>query len=134
MAGMQMAMIAGGSEPVVFVADANPSQVASSPTSATAEFVLLNNRTTQSTGEGPANWLSANGAVADYDVRATLVSGSITGTMATWLNLATTRLWSVTKNGAGAGVVTAQMTIEIRHAVTLVVLDTATVIFYAEVF
>lgn len=62
------------------------------------------------TGHVSSTWLMA-GAASDYEVRATLTSGSITGTFGSWLGLGTTRTWS--KSGAAS---TASMDVEIRLA------------------
>lgn len=68
-------------------------------------------------------WL-VSGSASSYDVRATLNSGSLTaGSAATgsWLNLGTSRVWFLDFDG------NAGLTIEIRNATTLAVLDTANV-------
>ena len=72
-------------------------------------------------------WLLV-GTAAEFDVRATLASGtSPSGSaLATWLNLATSRSWSSVDSVANAIDVTCNLTIEIRNASTLAVLDTAT--------
>jgi hypothetical protein len=62
------------------------------------------------------------GASADYEVRATLNSGSLnSGTTGTWLSLSTSRGWSRDFDGD------ADLTIEIRDAASLAVLSTANV-------
>jgi hypothetical protein len=67
-----------------------------------------------------------SGVAGDYDIMVTVsgnaLSGSATGT---WLNLATGRSWSYSV-GVG-GLLTGTLTVQIRDAVTLTVLDTATV-------
>lgn len=76
-------------------------------------------------------WL-LSGAAADYDVRATLVSGnSPTGaSLGTWLNLASSHAWQET--ASLGSIKTCTLTIEIRDATTLTVLDTATVTVTAD--
>lgn len=71
------------------------------------------------------NWL-AGGAASAYDIRATIVSGTFTsGTVGTWLNLASTRTW--TRNAAAGAFQSVTATFEIRNASTLVVLASANI-------
>lgn len=67
-----------------------------------------------------------SGASADYDVRATLTSGTFTtGSNNTWENLASDRTWT-----RGATINTSQtavFTLEVRDAATLTVLGSATI-------
>lgn len=82
-------------------------------------------------GQVSNTWL-LSGIASDYEVRATLTSGSLTsGTTGTWLSLGTSRSWTRDRNTAGVS--QAVMTIEIRNATTLVVLDSASVTLTAEV-
>lgn len=77
-----------------------------------------------------ANWISPLTNQSLYSVRATVVSGTFTsGTFATWLNLGTSRTWTLS---GGSGGVDAVMSIEIRLDSTGVVQDTATLTFHAE--
>ena len=70
------------------------------------------------------------GVVADYEARATLVSGSSpTGTLGSWLALSSDRTWSITST---SGYDTCTLTIEIRSAASQAVLDTATIILQVE--
>lgn len=72
------------------------------------------------------------GNAADYDIHATVTGGTLTsGTTGSWLNLATSRQWSVTRNSIGSKTCTLQL--QIRDAVTLAVLATATVTLTANV-
>lgn len=76
-------------------------------------------------------WL-LSGASGDYDVRATVEGGSVTGSSTgSWLSTSVTRGWSVVSTGCG-GVNAATLTIEIRNASTLTVLDSAAVTLDAE--
>lgn len=68
-----------------------------------------------------------SGAVADFDVYASVVYGSPSGTTGTWVNLATTRDWEVTDVAQDGSDETAELTIQIRNASTLAVLTTATI-------
>lgn len=67
-------------------------------------------------------WL-VSGSASSYEVRATLNSGSLTsGTTGTWLNLGTSRGWAIAGTDGDAS-----LTIEIRDASTLTVLDSANI-------
>lgn len=57
------------------------------------------------------------GTAANYDVRATVLEGSVYGPLGTWLNLGTRRDWGTVASSIGS--VTAKMTIEFRNASTL---------------
>lgn len=78
------------------------------------------------------DWVSPKTAAgANYECRVTVNSGTLTsGTEDTWLALSSTRTWSVTTSGAGTNNV--NMTVEIRHAGTTAVLDSATIDMTAE--
>jgi hypothetical protein len=108
--------------------------------SATASYGLLNTGVLQLHGAGGVSgeWMTS-GAVADYDVRFTATSGTTPSgvTYGTWLNLATSRVPSLTANrasGAGVGVttVTGTITVEIRATGSGVVLDTESITITAE--
>lgn len=106
------------------------------PMTATAQYLLNNSGQAQTVGEdGPSNipgeWLRA-GAAADYEVRATLISGTVSsGTTGAWQSLATTRQWS--RNRTTIGSSSCALTIEIRRAVDSVVVTTATITLSANV-
>jgi len=74
-------------------------------------------------------WL-LTGSNSDYEARATLVSGSTpsTGTLDSWLGLGTDRTWTLTSTSSAQSV----LTIEIRDATTLEVLDSATITLETE--
>ena len=77
-------------------------------------------------------WLSF-GTASNYECRATVTAGAITsGTTGSWLALSSSREWKVEQGSVGTG--TATLTIEIRNASTLVVLDSATITLEAERF
>ena len=68
-------------------------------------------------------WITPTSAGgADYACRATLISGSISGTFGTWLPLNADRTWSTSDADAS-------MTLEIRRVADSVVLDTDTITF-----
>lgn len=74
------------------------------------------------------------GTSSDYEVRATLNSGTLTsGTTGSWLSLGTTRAWTVEVTTNGNALQTANLTIEIRRTSNSEVVATAGVAFSAEV-
>jgi len=77
------------------------------------------------------DWVTPATNVASYECRATVTSGALTsGTSGAWLNLATTRTWTLAR--ASAGTSTTVFTLEIRRASDGVVLDTATITLQAD--
>lgn len=71
-------------------------------------------------------WL-LSGAASGYDSYVTVTSGALTaGTTGAWLNLGTTRDWTLTAYNPGDDF-TCIMTVQIRNASSLVVLATATI-------
>jgi len=84
---------------------------------------------TNTVGSG-GSWITPQTNMSAYSVRATVVSGTFTsGTFATWLNLGTSRLWTLS---GGSGGVDATMSLEIRNDADGLVKDTATIVFHAE--
>lgn len=74
------------------------------------------------------SWISVPAQVGNYDVRATLSSGSTpTGTMGTWLNCATDRTWYVVDTTANGSMVTSTFLLEIRDTSSGLVQDSATI-------
>lgn len=96
--------------------------------------------TDTSTGSGAANfstpssgtWLNT-GSASDYDVKIDWTSGDVgapTGPADnTWVNLGTTRVWTLYAQESSASVTG---TLSIRNASTLTVLDTGTIVLTAE--
>lgn len=74
------------------------------------------------------DWETGGFDSGDYDCQATLNSGTLDGgsdATGSWLSLSTTRTWEVTRTNVGAN--SANLTIEIRDATTLAVLDSGTI-------
>jgi hypothetical protein len=128
----------GGANRLVFAAinllGLDPLVAGPSPGPNNAVYSITSTGLEQATGSANNTWLTV-GVASDYDVMLTLNSGtSPTGSaLATWLNCGTTRTWTVSR-GAAVGINTANTTVQIRSASTLVVLATATVVFSAETF
>lgn len=126
----------GGVNRLVFAAlnllGLDPISVIAGPGTATATYTLTSGGLEQATGVANNAWLTV-GAASDYDVMMTNDAGTVpTGSaLATWLNLGTTRAWSISRGSLGAN--TSSNTVQIRSASTLVVLASVTVNFHAEV-
>lgn len=109
-----------------------------SPADASIAAVFSNLGVMQVSQNGGGNvtqytWQSG-GAASDYDIRATVTSGSVTGDVtSTWLNLGSSRAWTNTRTSNLAGTTTATLTVEIRNAATLAVLATGTLTLNAVV-
>lgn len=86
----------------------------------------------QATYTDIGDWITPKSAAgANYEARATLVSGSIaSGTLNTWLALSASRQWFCQQ--ASIGTQSATLTIEIRNASTLSVLASASIFLEAE--
>ena len=70
-----------------------------------------------------------NTAGGDYEARATLQSGSSSGTMGAWIDLATSRTWIVSAGAAPGTIktVTSKFLLEIRNKATQIILTSATI-------
>ncbi len=116
---------------VVSISNANVSDIQFSSL-ATAEYSLENDGDIiEGISTGPTDtgdWITPTSAAGSgYEVRATLDSGSLdSGTTGSWLSLGTTRTWGVAAASTPSSQ-SASLTIEIRDASSLVVLDSATV-------
>jgi hypothetical protein len=110
----------------------DPFSAIAGPGTATATYTLTSGGLEQATGVANNTWLTV-GVGSDYDVMMTNNSGTVpTGSaLSTWLNLGTTRAWTVTRGSLGVN--TSSNTVEIRSASSLVVLASVTVSFHAEV-
>lgn len=84
----------------------------------TAGYALQNDGDVSTANAGDiGDWIAPKSAAgADYEARATVLTGALTtGTTGSWLALSTTREWSVTQSG-GAGTTECVLLIEIRAA------------------
>lgn len=101
---------------------ASGTAVATYRLSSTGDIEQTKNTTTTDIGD----WVTPKSAAANYECKATLVSGSLTsGTTGSWLALTTSRAWSVSQSTTGTK--TATISVEIRKVGTTTVLDTATI-------
>lgn len=80
----------------------------------------------------PDDWKTGTGVGADYDIRWTNTSGSLSsGTVGTWLSLGSNRVFGVVRTISGTK--TCVGTVEIRNATTLAVLATGSITLEATV-
>lgn len=122
----------------VTIDDTFVSDVRLSPTNASAQYQLTNagivNRITSAGGTVQTDtWISPiSFAGANYEVKATSLGPDTltSGTTGSWLALSSTQTWSLSQTTDGTS--TVALTIEIRNAVSLAVLDTATITLSAE--
>lgn len=99
--------------------------IVSHPSSATATLTISGK---QVFGDDTQTWLKGGG---NYEVEATLNSGTVSGTFGSWLNLGSPQSWSLTESSIGTKL--GSVTLQIRPAGGGTVLATATFSFHAEV-
>jgi hypothetical protein len=131
---LQALLSAGIAQPRVDISDMSAFKSARDPATATTSYALSNSGQVFKNGIAqPSPWLLLGGA-GDYDVRATQLDGTSTigGILGSWENLASTLSWSITASGAGDSE-SGSMFVEIRDALTLAMLDSATISFSATV-
>jgi hypothetical protein len=79
------------------------------------------------------SWLVGAGTNSDYEVMATVTSGTLSsGTTGSWLNCGTTQTWSKINNDSNNSVQTAVIGVSIRRASDSTVMDSATITLSAE--
>lgn len=100
----------------------------------TAIYSVNSNGTVTGNNVTQYSWLLV-GSASDYEVRATLSSGTTpsSGTLNTWQGLGTSRSWSQTQTGPGVGTRGCVLGIEIRLASSGTVLASDSVEITAEV-
>lgn len=121
---------------VISITDVTASSATTDPTNATATYRLESDGDIGATsGDNTVldvgDWITPQTNMASYEARATTLSGTPVGTMGAWLNLGSTRTWTLTRSSVGIG--SASFTLEIRRASDGSVLDTATITLEAEV-
>jgi hypothetical protein len=118
---------------VVSISDQNVQRIVVDPADATASYALESDGDIATNLVDSGDWITPKAAAgADYECRATVVSGTFTsGTFGSWLALSSTRSWTLVRTTLGTS--TASMLIEIRRASDGTVLDSATISFTATV-
>ena len=131
MAGVLSLMVGSSGGPRVNLQGLDSTDNETDPADASASYSLTSAGLEDVVPGGSGTWL-LSGSASDYEVRATVVSGSVTsGTLNTWLGLGTTRTWTRTRTTVGSSAVTLQ--IEIRLAATGTVIATAQTTLTAQV-
>jgi hypothetical protein len=78
------------------------------------------------------SWNGSTTVGSGYEVKATVTSGSVTGTTGSWLSLSSNRSWSITDTTQDGAARTATMTLSIRATGTTTNLDQATITLSAD--
>lgn len=101
---------------------------------ATVTYQINSNGTVVSSTSGILeSWLLGGGTNSNYEVMATIVSGTLSsGTTGSWLNCSTTHSWAKSNSAQNNSVLTVVLTVQIRFASTGVVQDSATITLSAE--
>lgn len=139
MSGIQMMMMGGGSFRFVnienFTIQDTDLKVSPASAFASSEYQLSQdgvayfNRASSADGSIPGQW-RLTGNSSDYDVRFSLVSGSVTGSsLNVWLNLGSTRsvLTSASRSGIGSTTNSGVVLVEIRSTASGLILASATI-------
>lgn len=127
----------GGGGPTVSISNATVNDVGvNNP--AGAGYSLVNTGAIQTrvnfVASGAGNWITPQTGMSGYDARATVTGGgggSLSGTVGSWVNLASSQTWELSSAVSGA-LVSRTLLIEIRDAATLSVLTTATITLNVE--
>lgn len=105
--------------------DTTASDYQFSPNTAYAFYSINNTGYVTATGNPTTQWSFPLSAASNFEVYATLVSGSVTsGTFNTWLSLGTSRIWECAQNSVGTE--SAEISFQVRKIGTTTVLDTWT--------
>jgi len=134
----QQASASGGGPSITLNASYAPSSSTISPTAAACQFELtsggdIRQTIVTNTVTDVGDWLVPKFGMSGFDCMLTVNSGTAPSgaATATWLNLGTTRTWTLTQAVVGSR--SNNCTLQIRNAVSLIVLDSATVTMEAEV-
>jgi len=130
MSGVGMMLLGSGSPGAVITIATQYIDDTNTPSANAAYYLYSTGVAYSVTSSGPAvnlgNWVTPTSAAANYEVYATLVSGTLSsGTTGSWLPLSTTRSWS--RSRGTSGFTYAQITVDIRLIGTTTVLGTASI-------
>ena len=140
MSGIQMALLGAGGGALITISDQSISDT--DFVAAYAYYFLTAGgqveQSVQVGGINPTNleqWCTPTSAVNSYEARVTVTSGALSGGSGagTWLALSSTRNWFVQQTTSGL-ISQCVFTVEIRAIGTTLVLDSASITLYAEVF
>jgi hypothetical protein len=128
-----LAMLGGAGASPVTITDQVVADTVGDPADATATYQLTSTRLVKDhDGSTLEQWLDSAYAAADFEVRATVLSGTTpSGNVGTWNTLSTTRSWTLTRTIIG--VRTCDLLIEIGYAGVNSPLDSATITITADV-
>lgn len=136
--GIMAMMAMGGSATITLDAAYTANSTVTDPVNATAQFELTSGGDIRKTSGNNTvgdvgDWLAPKFGMSGFDAMLSVNSGSSpTGAaLAMWLNLGTTRNWQLAQTEIGTN--TSNCTLQIRNAASLVVQDTSTITFSAEV-
>lgn len=100
---------------------------------AVAAYTIVNNGAVTATSRPDDAWLFGGGTPANYEVRATVTSGSLfSGSTGIWLNCGTSRTWTVKNTRQDNSTLSCVMLVEIRLASSGVVQASAYITLEAE--
>lgn len=135
MTGIQQMLLGSGGRSALLPSAITITDIAFSPSTATASFALNSNGTYTCIGSitpGNGTWLKGTGTGADYEARITVIAGAFsTGTVGSWISLGTNRLWTLDLAVIGSDAVVS--VVEIRDAVSGIVLTSCNLDLNVEV-
>lgn len=129
MAGIHNVLIGRTTKKPVNITNQSVSDSSSTATAATAVYEIDNAGIVQDQdGLTLETWL-LSGAAADYDVRATHVSGTVPGgsALGSWLNCGVDNGWNVSNSAQDNSTVNSEIFVEIGYAGSGTAIDSATV-------
>ncbi len=126
------AILASTGGPRIILVNDTDSKTDLAPVTLTVFHELTNTGAINNSLTELAKWITPQIGMANYEVFATLNSGSLTsGSTGAWLNLGTTRKWGIIRSTVGAS--SANLTLQIRRVGTAITLATSTVQLSANV-
>lgn len=137
MTACMQALASGGGPRISLSAAGDVNALNIDPADATAAISLESDGDIVATENGIAtdlgDWITPKILMGNYDVKATLLSGSLTaGTTGSNLNLGTTRSWTRSQTSVGSS--SAQIRLDITYTgTTTPILATATILLSAQV-
>lgn len=129
-----MALLGAIAGVVISITNRSISVITGGFSSATVGYRLNSNGNVERNQQGSYStieqWCTPASQASNYEARATIVSGSPSGTFGSWLALSSSREWTLF--AAQNNFETAQITVEIRQTGTTTVLDSATITLTAD--
>lgn len=137
MSGVLSVLLGAGGVTITLAPAYSPTSSVGSPTNALCQFELtsggdIRETTVNNTVNDVGDWLTPKTMMSSFDAMMTSTSGTAPSgaALATWLNLGTTRTWTMSRNVLG--ITSGNCTLQIRDSATGTVLDSATIAFSAE--